>query len=94
MSEKTKNELGNEEKQVPETPQEDKKSFFQKMKESEKLQKFGAKAKPILKGLALFAGGVVVGIAGDRFLGYEDEEILDADYEETGSDDYSSNEDE
>ena len=93
MSEKTKNELGNEEKQVPETPQE-KKSLFQKVKENEKLQKFGAKAKPILKGLALFAGGVVVGIAGDRILGYEDEDILDADYEETGSDDYSSDEDE
>lgn len=93
MSEKTKLENGNGEKQVPETPQE-KKSLFQKMKENEKLQKFGAKAKPILKGLALFAGGVVVGIAGDRFLGYEDEDILDADYEETGSDDYSSDEDE
>lgn len=93
MSEKTKLENGNGEKQVPETPQE-KKSLFQKVKENEKLQKFGAKAKPILKGLALFAGGVVVGIAGDRFLGYEDEDILDADYEETGSDDYSSDEDE
>lgn len=93
MSEKTKKELENEEKQVPDTPQEEKKSLIQRAKESEKLQKFGEKAKPILKGLALFAGGIVVGALGDRFLGYEDEYVEDADYEETGND-YSSDDDE